>query len=65
MGTVTQLLVGSTSLVLFPGAVRAASSNEGQAVLRTNLRFVVAGGLVIAGLFALFGGQMVSLVFGS
>ena len=64
MGTVTQLLVGSTSLVLFPGAVRAASSNEGQALLRTNLRFVVTGGLLIAGLFTLFGGQMVSLVFG-
>lgn len=64
MGTVTQLLVGSASLVLFPGAVRAASSNEGQAVLRTNLRFVVIGGLLIAFLFTLFGGQMVSLVFG-
>ena len=64
MGTVTQLLVGSTSLVLFPGAVRAASSNEGQAMLRTNLLFVVTGGLLIAGLCTLFGGQMVSLVFG-
>ena len=65
MGSVTQLFVGSTSLVLFPGAVRAAASNEGNTVLRTNLRFVLAGGLIIAFVFALFGAQMLPWVFGT
>lgn len=64
MGVATQLLVGSASLVMFPGAVHAAQRRDQRSVIRPNLRFVLGGGILLALGFGLIGSHVVAWFFG-
>jgi PST family polysaccharide transporter len=65
MGVATQLLVGSASLVMFPGAVHAAQRQDQRSVVWPHFRFVLGGGILLALGFGLLGSHLVGWFFGS